>query len=56
MGMAFAQYFKPRNLKVLVLGLDAAGKTTMLYRIKEGRSLPGSIQKKKRMIILPINA
>ena len=42
MGMILT-HFKPRNLKVLVLGLDAAGKTTLLYRIKDGRSIPGSI-------------
>ena len=43
MGLVVSHFMKPRNLKILVLGLDAAGKTTLLYRIKDGKALKSSI-------------
>ena len=43
MGVFLSQISKPRRIKVVVLGLDAAGKTTILYRMKEGKSHGGSI-------------
>ena len=30
---------KPRKVKMLLLGPDAAGKTTLLYRLKTGRNI-----------------
>nr|XP_039252622.1 ADP-ribosylation factor 6-like [Styela clava] len=38
MGSLLTRTFKPRYVRVLILGLDAAGKTTLLTRIKHGRT------------------
>ena len=40
MGSAFTKFlnlFSKKQMKALVLGLDAAGKTSAIYRIKEGK-------------------
>ena len=40
MGSAFAKFFDKifgkREMRILMLGLDAAGKTTILYKLKLG--------------------
>jgi ADP-ribosylation factor protein 1 len=40
MGIAFTKFFEglfgKRELRALMLGLDAAGKTTILYKMKLG--------------------
>lgn len=36
MGNIWARVFKSRDVRILLCGLDAAGKTTLLYRIKLG--------------------
>jgi len=40
MGMAFTKlfdkFFGKRDMRILMLGLDAAGKTTILYKLKLG--------------------
>ena len=35
----FANIFKGKKTKILILGLDASGKTTLLYRLKTGKDV-----------------
>ena len=38
MGLFFAKVFYPKNeMRILLLGLDTAGKTTILYKLKLGK-------------------
>lgn len=39
MGNLFSKLFKSRDLRILMLGLDNAGKTTILYKLKLGGKL-----------------
>ena len=36
MGGAFAKLFVKKEMRILMVGLDAAGKTTILYKLKLG--------------------
>jgi len=36
MGNIFKKLFKGKEMRILMLGLDAAGKTTILYRLRMG--------------------
>jgi GTPase SAR1 family protein len=36
----FSKWFKNRETRILMLELDAAGKTTVLYRLKLGQNVP----------------
>lgn len=36
MGSVFAKLFGKREARILMVGLDAAGKTTILYKLKLG--------------------
>ncbi len=36
MGAIFAKLFSKMEMRILLLGLDAAGKTTVLYKLKLG--------------------
>ncbi|CAH8846603.1 unnamed protein product [Trichobilharzia szidati] len=39
MGKLFSKLFGSKEMRILMLGLDAAGKTTILYRLKLGSSV-----------------
>uniref|UniRef100_H2Z503 ADP-ribosylation factor-like protein 14 n=1 Tax=Ciona savignyi TaxID=51511 RepID=H2Z503_CIOSA len=39
MGARFSRFRRLRRSRILILGPDAAGKTTLLYRLKTGRSV-----------------
>uniref|UniRef100_A0A914NPX8 ADP-ribosylation factor 1-like 2 n=1 Tax=Meloidogyne incognita TaxID=6306 RepID=A0A914NPX8_MELIC len=39
MGKILTKLFGKRELRVLMLGLDAAGKTSILYKLKLGQSI-----------------
>ena len=39
MGKLLSKIFGNREMRILMLGLDAAGKTTILYKLKLGQSV-----------------
>ncbi|XP_047309618.1 ADP-ribosylation factor D-like [Impatiens glandulifera] len=39
MGLTFTKLFAKREMRILMIGLDAAGKTTILYKLKLGESI-----------------
>ncbi|RMX50406.1 hypothetical protein pdam_00010438 [Pocillopora damicornis] len=39
MGKLLSKIFGNREMRILMLGLDAAGKTTVLYKLKLGQSV-----------------
>ena len=39
MGQTFARYKSRNQRRVLLVGLDAAGKTTLLFRLYSGKTL-----------------
>ncbi|VDO48997.1 unnamed protein product [Onchocerca flexuosa] len=39
MGKLLSKIFGKREMRILMLGLDAAGKTTILYKLKLGQSV-----------------
>jgi len=43
MGKIFSKSFGSKEMRVLMLGLDAAGKTTVLYRLKLGNTVQTTI-------------
>lgn len=50
-GKIFSQLFGKKEMRILMVGLDAAGKTTILYKLKLGEivtTIP-TIGKKRRL-------
>ncbi|KAK7236487.1 ARF-like small GTPase [Aureococcus anophagefferens] len=47
MGLAFSRIwermFGKKEMRILMVGLDAAGKTTILYKLKLGEDLPNAM-------------
>lgn len=39
MGNILGKIFKGKEMRVLMLGLDSAGKTTILYKLKSGQNV-----------------